>query len=162
MNRIKKLMKKTYENSRKRKLKEYHRDKWMLIQTSFPAIAYIIIFGIQSIIDNTFAFSIELAIFSCCVTISFEINEWCIYYNRYHNKGEEKTIKIFNYFPPLLFASVLIMLVAFVYNGFATLIGIPEEILPIIPNFITSLTLFAYFISYIKRNIKLKEKEDLA
>lgn len=156
MNSSKKLMKETYEDSKKRQLKKYHNDIWMIVQTSFPAFAYGIIFLLQSIIDSSIIFSIELAFFSCCVTLAFEINEWKIF-----TKKSESKIKMFNYFTPLLFTFILIMIVSFIYNGFATLIGVSEETAQIIPNFITSLTLFGYFISYTIRSIKSKQKEYL-
>lgn len=151
------LIKRNNENYEKRRKKKYRQDIVDIIKTAFPAIAYGIVFTLQSIVDNSTVFSIALALFSTCVTISFEVNEWYIFNNSKH----KKTKKYFNYYYPLLFALILLMILAFIYNGIATLFGIPEKIFNVAPNLISSFTLLGYFISYTIRQIFIRRQQYL-
>lgn len=154
MNWIKKLIKKNHENFKKMQSKKYHSKLWLFAQTTLPAFAYAIILCLQSIIDNSAPFSIALAFFSCCVTIAFERNEWIIF-----TQNDNAETKKYKYFTPLLRAFIFTMIVSFTFYRFAPLIRIPEKIIQILPNFITSLTLLGYFVSYTFRSYKIILKE---
>jgi hypothetical protein len=54
----------------------------IIFYTTLPALRFVIIAVIQSVFNNSFTFSAELALFSLFTTLSFEINEWIIIYNK--------------------------------------------------------------------------------
>lgn len=132
-------------------------EKRKIIFTFLPAIELAIIFIFQSIINHSLTFSIELAIFSFFVTTSFEINEWCIFYD----KENGKLTNFFNVIPPILFIIIMMEIFSFIYNGIDKLIDIKisTENASVLSNIITSITLFGYFLSYGIRSIA-KQKQN--
>lgn len=134
--------KKCYEKKCK---KRHIQNLWKIIKITFPAIAYSIVFVLESFIDNSVGFSLVLALFSTCVTVAFEINEW--------QRLKRKKLS-YNYSYPLLLALILLIALVFIYNGIETSIGISKSIPNKVPNVISSLTLLIYFISYTVRQLK--------
>lgn len=149
------LLKRNAERYKKQRKKEFWKDIRNIVKMAFPALAYGVLFALQAIIDDSVRFSVALALFSICVTVAFEANEWVIFYNSIHKQKKTE----FNYSYPLLFALVLLIVLLFAYDGvirILTLFGISEDAFGKFPNIISSITLFGYFVSYIFRQIKIR------
>lgn len=128
---------------------------YYIVKMAFPVLVYGILFVLQSIVDDSVRFSVALALFSICVTIAFEANEWVLFYTSTHK--QKKTG--FNYSYPLLFALILLIVLLFTYDGVVrilALFGISEDAFGKFPNIASSVTLFGYFVSYIGRQIVIR------
>ena len=115
MNKSKNFIKRINEKIFEKRLKKHNAERAKVYYTALPALGFIIISSIQLFFNHSFAISAELALFSLFTTLSFEINEWNIIYN----KPNGKAANFFNCIPPILFAVVLLEAFAFIC-GFIT------------------------------------------
>lgn len=142
-------------NKRKYEKKQSKKEIELFFDTYFPALSYGFLFLIQSFTDTSITFSIVLAFFSLSVTLSFELNELCTYFKNKLNL----LIKMLNFFSPVLFIFVLFLFCLAIYFSINTLFNIPETLKSRLPNILTSITLFFYFISYSYRSYGKREKK---
>lgn len=160
MNKSRNFIKRVDTNNKRKLLINYKNEKAKIIWTSLPLIGVIFIYTLQSIIATSKAFSTELATFSLIVTISFELNEWWIF----GGNPDGKLAKFLKLFPPILLIVIVVEIYSLLHNGIITLIGtkIPAELAQILPNLITSSTLFGYILSYTIRSILVQKKKYLS
>lgn len=152
MNSSKKLMKKTYEAFKKKKLEKYRSTVCMKILTVLPAFEAVCLFSLQSIIDISTAFSLKLAVLSFFTTLFFEIDEW----NNYFCITKNKEYKILRHLQPSLSCIILFIFVVFILDKLNVHTSILEKIPQMFPNLIAAIALMAYFISNTVRSILME------
>lgn len=96
----------------------------------------------------------ELAIFSACVTIFLEKNEWDNYLKKGKENKNRKKVTIYHYFLILIYITFILLII--IYRGIDLFFKIPNYVASFLPNFITALTLFFYFLSYALRTIIIR------
>lgn len=121
-------------------------DPILYVITTLIAFACILIYTIASFISNLDTLSMELSMLSTCFLIFFEIYEWKIY--SYNFKG--KTKNNIKYISPFFFATILFILLLFIYR----VLNIPAEKNTNYSNIITSTTMLGYYFSCTIRNFK--------
>lgn len=121
-------------------------DPILYVITTFIAFACIFYHFIESLINDSDILSMGLSMLSTCFLIFFEIYEWKIY--SYNFKG--KTKNNIKYISPFFFATILFILLFFIYK----VLHIPEEKNAYYSNIITSTTMLGYYFSCTIRNFK--------
>lgn len=154
-NKNRKLLKENKKLAEKRCQRDFLYDLSVLLVSAFWIFFLLFILFSKSLITSSPKFSIMLALLSFSVTLSFEIKEWCDYFQNYKNK----TIKLFDWIPPLLFTNLLLIPLLLIYIFFIKFIGISKDFSAILPDIITFLSLLLYLFSYACRTIKIMLKK---
>lgn len=149
-NKNRKLLKENKKHIKKQLQMNARYDKFVLFLSAFILLFYAFLFFSNSFITSSPRFSVILALLSFSVTLSFEIKEWCTYFQTYKNK----TIKLFDFIPTLLFVNLLFIPLLCIYSFIEKYIDMPKFFSSSLPDTITVISLVLYFLSYIYRTLK--------
>lgn len=156
-NRSKKLIRENHKQARNEENKRYCTTIADFVINTAPAAFYVISFLAYAFYRHSIDFSVELALFSSCITLAFEAAEWI-------NMSRRKfimPIEALRYTPgfPLWLAMPFLMfiLLSYVFIKFMTKIDIEKY--SIIPNVISAFSLLLFLILYIARIIMKIRRE---
>lgn len=134
--------------------KKYSLNKNIFIFFIVPFVYSPLLF-LQTLINHSLGFSIGLSILATCSTLTFEFNEWNIYFRTYRKQPLTST----HYFKPLLAVFVRFCISVSLMFLFIHFNLLSKSFLQQLPDTLTAFCIMFYFFSYGFRQYLIEQKK---